>query len=1041
MTFSAEHLHGELATVIHEILKDHNIMVQDGSFFKECASRPVPVWQWIDSDTKTAKDTPYHMLGDLLDQEYMHLAFPVRYQLEVCISNGYLSEFTMGREFVAKLLEMGEAKAQRLLEHVATVQQLYLNPMEIFDLQVFKGVTDSKIPAYCCFMRTARVTPTTIYYNTPTVDTSNRITRRYIEFADRFLRVRFTDEKTEGRLNPTMGASNDEVFRRVQATLSQGIKIGDRQYEFLAFGNSQFREHGAYFFAPLPDLTAAHIRAWMGQFSHIRNVARHTARLGQCFSTTRAVAGSPVTVTRIPDIICGNYCFSDGVGKISKFLAQMVMNELNIKPPISGFPSAFQFRLGGCKGMLAISTDTDPKGVHIRPSQIKFESEHNGLEIIRWSQFGIATLNRQLIHVLSARGISDRIFKDRLHTMLQDFDKAMKNDIHATEVLQKFVDPNQMTLTVAQMVSDGFKARGEPFVNSLLALWQAWHLKGLKEKAKIVINQGANLLGILDETGTLKGCFKREKGLKRSYEEELASLPEIFCQICRPGKEEKSEIVQGICILARNPSLHPGDIRVVRAVDRPELRHLYDVVVFPQTGDRDLASMCSGGDLDGDDYLVIWDQGLIPKLWDVQPMENTRQKEAVLDHEVTVNDITSFFVDYIKNDCLPRIAHAHMAQGDWLHNGVLEDKCIRLAQLHSDAVDYNKTGRIAVMTRDLEPHKWPHFMEKRFKREDQIYHSDKILGQLYDMVEKIDFKPNLEMPFDARILGSSLVSQSEAFLEFAEQLKAEYDAAMLRIMAQFDIKTEFEIWSSFVLSHNCMSRDYKISEDVGRISGRLREGFRNQCYEKVKGRLFEDIAPLVVAMYRVTCQQMEGALELQRDNAMEDFDDHVSVDSFEIGDECLPLISFPWIFHEALGKIARGNFQMPESSAEDQNSSTEGLSRKIYTQEEVKRILATFEREETAKDGLKAVQDEALVSSFEKVQFKRTEISNSDMTTPLQTKAGATLVAEDNPDAIFEETLKVDHDEDNDEGAQEIIEDETDIKPSAVDTLLNLINS
>ena len=43
---------------------------------------------------------------------------------------------------------------------------------------------------------------------------------------------------------------------------------------FSLFGNSQFREHGAYFFAPLPNLTAANIRAWMGHFNDIRNVAK-----------------------------------------------------------------------------------------------------------------------------------------------------------------------------------------------------------------------------------------------------------------------------------------------------------------------------------------------------------------------------------------------------------------------------------------------------------------------------------------------------------------------------------------------------------------------------------------------------------------------------------------------------------------------------------------------------------------------------------------------------------------------------------------------
>lgn len=1000
-------------------------MVRDGNCFKDSIDIPGPVWKWIDFDPKSAEKSPFHMLGDLTDQDYVHLTFPVRYQLEVCISHGFLSEFTMTREFVAKLVEIGEANAQRLLEHVATSKETYLNPMAIFDIQVVKGVMDSRIPAYCCFMRTARVTPTTIYYNTPTVDISNRITRRYIEFVDRFIRIRFTDEKTQGRINSSLGNSNDEIFTRVKRTLSQGITIGDRHYEFLAFGNSQFREHGAYFFAPLPDLTAAHIRAWMGQFSHIRNIAKHAARLGQCFSTTRAVAGCPVKLTKIRDINRNGFCFSDGVGKISKFLAQMAMTELKIKPSKGDYPSAFQFRLGGCKGMLTIASDADPKEVLIRPSQFKFESESTGLEIIRWSQFSIATLNRQLILVLSALGIEDNVFHKKLDIMLDSFNRAMSSDSQATYLLQKFVDPNQVTCTVAQMVLDGFRKSKEPFVNSLLALWKAWHLKHLKEKAKIVIDKGANLLGCLDETGTLKGHF--QKGIpsrNASYKEKLAALPEIFVQICPQDKSDASEIIQGLCILARNPSLHPGDIRVVRAVDRPELRHLYDVIVFPQTGDRDIASMCSGGDLDGDDYLVIWDPDMIPKQWFTEPMKYTSRKIPDLDHDVTVDEITSFFVTYMKNDCLPRIAHAHMAWADRLADGVLEKKCMRLAQLHSDAVDYNKTGGVAVMTRDLEPRQWPHFMEKRHKRPEQIYTSRKILGQLYDVVERIDFQPNLEMPFDARILNSKLVPRSDAFLDYAEQLKSEYDAAMLRIMAQFDIKTEFEVWSTFVLSHNCLCRDYKIHEDLGRVAGTLREGFRLHCYETVESRMPEDVAPLVVAMYRVTHKQIEAALEARRMDADADhLDDQDPLDASELREKKLPLISFPWIFHDLLGKIAQGYYETLKPPAEGTDGSVPKPNTKIYTHEEVEKIIAKFRTEEEL--AIAKAKAEAGGSDSDGLHSKDVEVTDSGVSGIDQCSYGTAQALSDDED---------------DEGVEEIIENEADIKPSMVDKLMGLLS-
>lgn len=67
-------------------------------------------------------------------------------------------------------------------------------------------------------------------------------------------------------------------------------------------------------------------------------------------------------------------------------------------------------------------------------------------------------------------------------------------------------------------------------------------------------------------------------------------------------------ILQGKVVVSRNPCTHPGDIRLLDAVNRPELQHLVNVIVFPSTGERPLCNMMSGGDLDGDVYFVCWDQ-------------------------------------------------------------------------------------------------------------------------------------------------------------------------------------------------------------------------------------------------------------------------------------------------------------------------------------------------------------------------------------------------------------------------------------------------
>lgn len=470
-----------------------------------------------------------------------------------------------------------------------------------------------------------------------------------------------------------------EVFTRIKRTLSNGIRLGDRHYEFLAFGNSQFREHGAYFFAPTGDLDTDYIRHWMGHFKEITVVAKHASRLGQCFSTTRAIINAKANIVETEDVKRNGYTFTDGVGKISSFLAELIATEFGLLGPTQGIPSVFQFRLGGCKGVLAVSPALPPRDIHIRRSQYKFPASHEGLEIIRWSRYANARLNRQLVLILSCLGVPDQIFRRKLSSQISDLESALTDSRTALSLLHKFVDQNQSTLTLASMILDGFKATNEPFMVSLLRLWRSWSLKLLKEKAQISIDKGALLLGCTDETGTLKGHIENaEQNDLPNSEIDIQALPEVFVQLSRDPENPtvmEPKVLLGPLLLTRSPMLHPGDIRMVRGVDVPELKHLKDCVVMPQNGDRDIASMCSGGDLDGDDFLVIWDPELFPAEWNHEAMDYTAPEPLDIGRDVTVDDLTTFFVTYMENDSLSRIAIAHLAWADKLDGCVKESNC------------------------------------------------------------------------------------------------------------------------------------------------------------------------------------------------------------------------------------------------------------------------------------------------------------------------------------------------------------------------------
>lgn len=192
-------------------------------------------------------------------------------------------------------------------------------------------------------------------------------------------------------------------------------------------------------------------------------------------------------------------------------------------------------------------------------------------------------------------------------------------------------------------------------------------------------------------------------------------------------------------------------------------------------------------------------------------------------------------------------------------------------------------------------------MERKNPR-DTIYQSKKILGQLYDMVERADFVPQYQNAPDERILRA--YDLNDDILVQAAELKESYDAAIRRVMAQHSIRTEFEIWSTFVLEHNQGSKDYKFHEELGNISRSIRDHYRDKCIKKAGGRDFTKLGPFVAAMYTVTAQELAmavGECAEKRDvNGMQ-----IPIRIMDA--RHMPFISFPWLFYSELGKIAIGS--------------------------------------------------------------------------------------------------------------------------------------
>ncbi|KAI3883153.1 hypothetical protein MKW92_030412 [Papaver armeniacum] len=523
------------------------------------------------------------------------------------------------------------------------------------------------------YVHRVQITPLKVYFLGPEINVSNRVLRYYREHIDNFIRISFVDEDSEKSKKQTL------LYERILSTLHNGVIIGDKKFEFLAFSASQLRDNSAWMFASKGSLTAASIRDWMGDFRKIRNVAKYAARLGQSFgSSTETLSVSRDEIEKIDDVeIESNgtvYTFSDGIGKISFEFAHKVASKCGLKCT----PSAFQIRYGGYKGVVAV----DPrslKKLYLRPSMRKFKSKVTKLDVLSWSKFQPCFLNRQVISLLSTLGVSDYVFEKKQKEAVDQLDSILTDPLKAYEALE-IMSPSETTNILKEMLLCGYNPDQEPFLSMMLQTFAT----------RIFVPKGRSMMGCLDETATLE-------------------YGQVFVQVSRIGRNKlcgdsfsmlngngpaETILVLGKVVVAKNPCLHPGDMRVLQAVNVPALHHMVDCVVFPQKGQRPHPNECSGSDLDGDVYFVCWDQELIP-LRQVEPMDYDASPAIELDHNVQIEEVEEYFANYMINDSLGVIANTHTAFADKEQLKAESKECIELAKLFSIAVDFPKTGMLA----------------------------------------------------------------------------------------------------------------------------------------------------------------------------------------------------------------------------------------------------------------------------------------------------------------------------------------------------------
>ena len=635
-------------------------------------------------------------------------------------------------------------------------------------------------------IRKVLVTPTQVCPLPPQPDFTNRIIRQFEHLRDRFIRVSFVDEN----YGSIFQARSDDMFeKRLRPLVQNGIVVCGHTFQFLAYSNSQLREQGCWMYdesspSDLPIPTADKIRASMGNLASIRIIGKYGSRMGQGLSSsTQTIRVSDNMVRTIPDVVRNSYTFSDGVGMLSNDLADQVRDIMGLKRT----PSAFQIRYKGAKGVVSVSPPSlgFQQTLALRPSMVKFEGHEDqcNLEILSFSKAMKCYLNRQAITILSCLGIQDCIFMNMLEDMLKILDQCITETQSALNILDYTM--HQKIFTILQC---GFQLEKDPYLMSYIVAIRDCLLVGLQTKARILVQQGLNLIGIMDETESIPPghiFFQWYEG------DEIKQLP--------PNQK---------VVVYRSPSLHPGDIRVLTTYDNPKLHHLVDVVVFPSLGKRPHPNEMSGGDLDGDIYSVIWDPKLVPSK-NYRPMDYSAPSPSSTISSITIKDVMNFFVDYMKNDNLGVIANAHVVFADSKPEGACSSECLKLAELHSTAVDFAKTGIPATLPDHLRVYTYPDFMENKHYTS---YESAKILGKIYRRSKKpsriLDKKFTSIQPDAALQVPGWKEYQDDAYEVFTW-----YGKELWEIMCRFEVFDEGQLLSNHVIN---LSRKHSNSKQQGK---------------------------------------------------------------------------------------------------------------------------------------------------------------------------------------------------------------------------------
>ncbi|TFB03406.1 putative RNA-dependent RNA polymerase 1 [Trichoderma ghanense] len=450
--------------------------------------------------------------------------------------------------------------------------------------------------------------------------------------------------------------------------LKAGISIQGVHYNFYGHSNSQLKSRTCYLCAASKEEISKKVEA-LGDFTKMKTVAKKAKRIGLLFSVARAAMQvDPQRVQDIPDIEVGDFIFTDGCGLIAPHLAKELSRRTRIVFRNMRYtPSVFQIRYRGYKGVVTVDPTMAKGGpwLKMRKSMKKFSGGDDlSFSVVEYSKpYVFGHLNDEVVVLLDALGISRQTLLRKQQEHFDFLAQAYQNPIVAFRILCHLNMPED----AEKVIIDSLDAV-RPTINRLVkAEYDKMLNKRDEQRCRILIPKSRLLFGVCDAWGVLKPG-------------------QCAVKVTMDGDGQPYALKGTKVLVTRNPCLHPGDLQKLDVVERPELAHLVDCIVFPTTGRRPTADMMSGGDLDGDTFFVTWDPDIIPTTIS-QAAHYPGVREPLRFSPITDEDRLVYFARYT-NVSLGRVKNLYLK---WARaTGAMSAECQELNRLFSQCVDGNR---------------------------------------------------------------------------------------------------------------------------------------------------------------------------------------------------------------------------------------------------------------------------------------------------------------------------------------------------------------